>query len=74
MALVAQFGITKAFTTGNAARVSVVNLTQIVFAMVFDIFCFGHAIDPLRLLGKALILAPTAWLMLEKARGTSPGE
>jgi drug/metabolite transporter (DMT)-like permease len=74
MALVAQLGITKAFTSGNAAKVSVVNLTQIVFAMIFDIFCFGHAIDLLRLLGMALILVPTAWLMLERARQRSAGE
>jgi drug/metabolite transporter (DMT)-like permease len=66
MALVAQVGITRAFTAGNAARVSVVNLTQIVFAMLFDTLCFGHALDLTRLLGMTLILVPTAWLMMER--------
>ena len=74
MALLAQFGITKAFTTGNAAKVSVVNLTQVVFAMTFDIFCFGHPIDLVRFLGMSLILVPTAWLMMERARAPTDGK
>jgi drug/metabolite transporter (DMT)-like permease len=68
-ALLAQFGITKAFTTGNAAKVSVVNMTQTVFAMAFDIFCFGQRIDYVTLIGMALIIVPTAWLMMERVRG-----
>jgi drug/metabolite transporter (DMT)-like permease len=67
LALLAQVGITRAFTTGNAARVSVVNLTQVVFAMIFDVFCFGHPLDPASILGMALILVPSAWLMMEWA-------
>src|SRR5262249_10226080 len=73
-ALLAQFGITKAFTTGNAAKVSVVNLTQIVFAMFFDMFCFGHPIDLMMFLGMSLILVPTAWLMMERARAQTDGK
>jgi drug/metabolite transporter (DMT)-like permease len=68
MALLAQFGITKAFTTGNAAKVAVVNLTQTVFAMLFDVLCFGHSVDLVKLSGMTLILGPTAWLMMERAR------
>ena len=74
MALLAQFGITKAFTTGNAAKVSVVNLTQVVFAMTFDIFCFGHPIDLVRFLGMSLILVPATWLMMERARAPTDGK
>jgi drug/metabolite transporter (DMT)-like permease len=66
MALLAQVGITHAFTKGNAAKVSVVNLTQVVFAMTFDVFCFGHSFDLTRFVGMALILVPTAWLMAER--------
>jgi drug/metabolite transporter (DMT)-like permease len=73
MALLAQLGITRAFTTGNAARVSVVNLTQVVFAMIFDVFCFGHRIDLARFSGMALVLVPTAWLMMEHARAQPVG-
>jgi drug/metabolite transporter (DMT)-like permease len=74
MALLAQIGITKAFTTGNAAEVSVVNLTQVVFAMTFDIFCFGHPIDLVRFLGMSLILVPATWLMMERARAPTDGK
>jgi drug/metabolite transporter (DMT)-like permease len=74
LALLAQFGITKAFTTGNAAKVSVVNLTQVVFAMIFDIFCFGHPIDLVRFVGMSLILVPTAWLIMERARTPTDGK
>jgi drug/metabolite transporter (DMT)-like permease len=73
LALLAQVGITRAFTTGNAARVAVVNLTQVVFAMTFDLFCFGHPLDFTRCLGMALILAPTAWLMMERATSRQDG-
>jgi drug/metabolite transporter (DMT)-like permease len=73
MALLAQVGITKAFTTGNAAKVSVVNLTQTVFAMTFHVFCFGHSMDLTKYLGMALILVPTAWLMLERVRAQTHG-
>jgi drug/metabolite transporter (DMT)-like permease len=73
MALLAQLGITKAFTTGNAAKVSVVNLTQIVFAMMFDVFCFGHLVDWETALGMTLIVVPTAWLMTEPARVEGKG-
>ncbi|HEY7425157.1 MAG TPA: hypothetical protein VH682_13080, partial [Gemmataceae bacterium] len=74
MALVAQFGITKAFTTGIAAKVSVVNLTQVVFAIIFDKFCFGHPIDLVSFLGMSLILVPTAWLMMERTRDQTEGK
>jgi drug/metabolite transporter (DMT)-like permease len=53
--------------------VSVVNLTQVVFAMIFDVFCFGHTIDLEIFLGMALILVPTAWLMMEQAAAKPHG-
>jgi drug/metabolite transporter (DMT)-like permease len=68
MALLAQLGITRAFTTGNAAKVAVVNLTQVVFAMMFDVCCFGHAVDIVTFVGMALILVPTACLIMERAK------
>jgi drug/metabolite transporter (DMT)-like permease len=68
LALLAQVGITKAFTTGNAASVSVVNLTQVAFALTFDRFCFGRPIDLARSVGMALVLVPTTWLMAGRQR------
>jgi drug/metabolite transporter (DMT)-like permease len=62
-ATVGQLCLTWAFTTGAPTKVSVIALTQIVFALVFDL---GRGVVPheLTLLGIALVVAPSAWLML----------
>lgn len=58
-----QLFLTKAFTHGDPAKVSVVNLTQIPLTLMFDQIFFDHPLDPKKLLGMALILGPTAWLL-----------
>jgi drug/metabolite transporter (DMT)-like permease len=68
--LAATFGqvlLTKAFTSGAPARVSVVALSQIVFAAIFDWLCFDRALAWLSLGGMALVIAPTAWLLLRSS-------
>ncbi len=65
-ALVGQLFLTKAFADGDAARVSIVGLTQFVFALVFDVLVFDHAVSGLTLLGMMLVLAPTAWVMTSR--------
>jgi len=67
-ALVGQIFLTLAFVGGAPAAVSVVGLTQIVFALVFDVWLFGHPVDVLTLLGTALVIAPTAWLLTRPTR------
>jgi len=62
-ALVGQLFLTLAFATGAPAKVSVVGLTQIVFALVFDVLLFQHAINAITVGGTALVIAPTAWLL-----------
>ena len=62
-ALVGQMFLTLAFAAGAPAKVSVVGLTQIVFALTFDVFLFGHPVNAMTLLGTALVIAPTAWLL-----------
>jgi drug/metabolite transporter (DMT)-like permease len=62
-ALVGQLFLTLAFATGAPAKVSVVGLTQIVFALVFDVLLFNHPITAATLMGTALVIAPTAWLL-----------
>ena len=62
-ALVGQIFLTLAFVGGAPAAVSVVGLTQIVFALAFDVWLFGHAVNVLTLLGMVLVIAPTAWLL-----------
>jgi len=66
-ATVGQILLTKAFAAGNPAKVSVVALTQIGFAMLFDIVLTGRSFTPATLTGMALVVAPTAWLMVQEA-------
>ena len=65
-ATVGQIFLTQAFAAGSPARVSVVGLTQIVFALVLEVVFVGHRVEPLGLLGMALVVGPTAWLMTEQ--------
>jgi drug/metabolite transporter (DMT)-like permease len=61
-----QLLLTHAFANGSPAKVSVIGLTQIVFALLFDVLLFRHPMHPLKLLGMALVLAPCAWLILRR--------
>ena len=71
-ATLGQVCITCAFTSGQPARVSVVGLMQIVFALGLDLLFHGPTVQPLTLAGIALVLAPTAWMMAGKARAARP--
>ncbi len=64
-ATIGQLFLTRAFSAGEPSRVSVVGLTQIVFAMLLDALLLGNHFNPLRLLGITLVIAPTAWMMLQ---------
>lgn len=63
-----QLFLTKAFAAGPPARVSVVALTQVGFAMVFDAVIWKHTFGFLSLCGIGLVMAPTAWLLLTQRR------
>jgi len=63
-ATVGQLAMTRAFALGHPSRVSVVGLMQIVFALVFDLLFWRRQFGPLAVLGIALVVAPSAWLML----------
>jgi drug/metabolite transporter (DMT)-like permease len=65
-ATVGQFFLTKAFTSAQPARISVVGLTQVGFGMVLDAALWGRRFEPLTILGTILIVAPTAWLLLSR--------
>jgi drug/metabolite transporter (DMT)-like permease len=71
-ATLGQLCVTKAFTYGQPARVSVVGLMQIVFALGLDLLIDGVKIHPLTIAGITLVLAPTAWMML--GRSPKPGQ
>jgi drug/metabolite transporter (DMT)-like permease len=66
-ATLGQVCVTRAFTSGQPARVSVVGLTQIVFALGLDLLFLGPGVQPMTLAGIGLVLAPTAWMMAGKA-------
>lgn len=70
LATVGQVLLTKAFTWGSPTKVSVVGLSQVVFALLLDVILFGHRVSPSGLLGMALVLAPTAWVMTHRPDGT----
>ena len=61
---VGQIFMTKAFAAGSPPRVSVVGLTQIVFALAFDLLLWHRVLDATTVVGIILVVAPSAWLML----------
>lgn len=64
-ATIGQVFLTLAFGRGAPAKVSVVGLTQIVFVMALSAWLFGHEVNALALIGTALVIAPTAWLLTQ---------
>ena len=57
--------MTKAFASAAVpSKVSVVGLLQIVFALLFDLLLWQRRFDALVMLGIALVVGPSAWLML----------
>jgi len=65
-ATVGQFCLTKAYLSGSPARVSVVGLSQVGFAMLFDRFVWHHSFGPVTILGMALVIGSTGWVMLSR--------
>lgn len=72
-ATIGQFCLTKAFTLGVPSRVSVVGLTQVGFALLFEVLFESRQYTASSLTGMLLVLAPTAWLLVRR-RGTNPDE
>lgn len=72
-ATVGQVFLTLAFGRGAPAQVSVVGLTQIVFVLVLCAIAFGRPVNAVAVLGTALVVAPTAWL-LTRARSGRPAK
>lgn len=62
-ATLGQLFLTVAFASGPPAKVSVVGLTQVGFAMFYDVGIGGHGLSWLSALGILLVVAPTAWLV-----------
>ncbi len=71
-ATVGQYFLTRAFTVGDPARLSVVSLTQIVFVFVLELLVIGRPVqweeEWQKLLGIPLVLGPAAYLMYQQTR------
>ena len=65
-ATVGQIFLTKAFAAGSPTRVSVIGLSQTVFAMLFKVVLHQQRYSLLTSLGMSLIIAPTAWVLLRR--------
>ncbi len=70
---IGQVLLTKAYAAGAPTKVAVVGLTQVVFAMGFDVVLWHRPITPAALAGFVLVLAPTTWISIRSARKLSPG-
>ena len=68
-ATVGQLFLTKAFAAGPPAKISVVSLMQVVFALLLDVLLWHRRFNALMLAGMVLVMAPTAWLMASQSRG-----
>lgn len=66
-ATIGQILMTMAYSaSSSAAKVAVVGLTQVVFALILDILLWGRTLTLSTLVGIALVIGPTAWLMTRK--------
>lgn len=61
-----QLLLTKSFAEGDPAKVSVVGLSQVGFAMLFDFAWWGRTFTGVTLAGMALVILPTAWIMIRR--------
>jgi drug/metabolite transporter (DMT)-like permease len=65
---VGQVFLTKAYAAGPPARVAVIGLSQVAFALGFDVLLWSRTLSPATVLGFGLVLAPTAWLLGRSTR------
>jgi len=69
---VGQVFLTKAYAAGPPSRVAVIGLSQVAFALGFDVLLWSRALTPVTVLGFALVLTPTAWILSRSARRLQP--
>jgi drug/metabolite transporter (DMT)-like permease len=71
---IAQFFMSRAYRKGHPTWVGVVGLSQVAFAAVIDKLVWDRAFSPGMLLGMALILAPSGWLLAGRTGTTAEGD
>lgn len=65
-ATLGQVCLTMAFTRGSPGPVSAVGLMQAVFTALLEMVIYRRGFSPLAIAGIALVMAPTAWVMLQE--------
>lgn len=70
---VGQLAMTKAFSIGEAPSVSAAGFIRVGFSAAYDLFIFRYAIELVTLLGIALVLGSTVWL-IKPAKGAAGDE
>src|SRR5439155_4976610 len=70
-ATLGQLLLTRAFTSGPPAKISVIGLTQIVFAMGLEIVVEDRSFNAATLFGMGLVIVPSAWLTLHHREATA---
>jgi drug/metabolite transporter (DMT)-like permease len=63
-----QIFLTRAFALGDPSAISVVGLTELIFAMGYDRILWQRAFSASTLIGMALVAAPTTWLLFFRRR------
>lgn len=66
-----QYFVTKSLANGLPARVSVVGLTQVAFALAFKVMIWQRSFSALSLVGIVLVLAPTGWILWNRPNANS---
>lgn len=69
-----QVALTRAYAAGNPSRVALVGMSQIAFAVLLEFLFLARSYDPRTLLGMALVVTPTAWLLVRRAPPPLPSE
>lgn len=59
---IGQFCLTRAYSAAPPSEIAVVGLSQVVFAIAFDVLIWGRRLSPTTIAGIVLVLAPCAWL------------
>jgi drug/metabolite transporter (DMT)-like permease len=63
-----QICLTKAFTGGRAAVVSVIGLSQVLFGALIEGIWTGRWLDGIGWLGLGLVTFSTGWVLLRKGQ------
>ena len=66
-AMIGQLFLTKAFSAGSPARVSVIGLSQVAIAALYKWGVEGRLPSALGLVGMLLVVGATLWVMLRKS-------